>query len=63
MHLICKVMDERGSEREGVGGPGGVPSVQPVPAYHSPITGIYRDAPARDDGAHLTALETAASYI
>lgn len=35
----------------------GVPSVQAVPAYQSPITRIYRDAPARDDSARLTALE------
>lgn len=35
----------------------GVPSVQAVSAYQSPITRIYRDAPARDDSARLTALE------
>lgn len=49
-----------GAGWEGVGGPPprvGVPSVQAVSAYQSPITRIYRDAPARDDSARLTALE------
>lgn len=41
----------------GRGGPVGAP----VPAFQSPITGMYRDAPAQDDGAHLTGLETGAT--
>ncbi len=30
----------------------GYPAGAPVPAFQSPITGMYREAPARDDGAH-----------
>lgn len=48
----------------GVGGwwwVGGRPVGAPVPAFQYPITGMYRDAPTRDDGAHLTGLETGAA--
>lgn len=39
----------------------GCPVGAPVPAFQSPITGMYRDALNGDNGAHLTALETAAT--
>lgn len=59
MHLICPVMDERRCGREGeVGGGRRGPVGAPVPAFQSPITGMHRDAAARDDGAPLTGLET-----
>lgn len=37
------------------------PVGEPVPAFQSPITGMYHGAPARDDDAHLTGLETEAT--
>lgn len=42
-------------------GRGGRPVGAPVPAFQSPITGMCRDAPARDYGARLTGLETGAT--
>lgn len=39
----------------------GCPVGAPVPAFQSPITGMYRDALNGDSGSHLTGLETAAT--
>ncbi len=51
----------RGAAAAAAGVRGGGPVGAPVPAFQSPITGMYRDAPARDDGARLTALGTRAT--
>ncbi|KAK5904557.1 hypothetical protein CesoFtcFv8_006107 [Champsocephalus esox] len=58
VYLICPVMDERRCRKEGVFGQGpGGPVGDPVPAFQYPITGMCRDAPARDDCASLTGLQ------
>lgn len=59
VHLICPVMDEGQSWREGtVGRRPGCPVGALLPAAQSPITGMHRDAPAGDDSGHLREVKT-----
>lgn len=60
-HSICPVMDGSRRRIRGSCGWGAVPVGAPVFAFQSPITGMRRDAQTRDDGAHLTGLETGAA--